>query len=289
MFVSNSFLRSGRLSMSLFAVHGRRINIPRLDHIVRRPLCHVLCLWLIGMLWGCGGGGGGGAGGAYSAGTVPLRLAHDQNFPPFAEVVDGRSQGMAIDLIEEAARRAGLTLKLVPVAQEQVQRTLEDGRADAVFPVAINAQRRETMDFGRPLLMSGGALFVRAPQTTPQNIAWLEGKVVVTPKTGPLAAFLAKNAPDATLIVTTDYEESLSRLISGEADAAALNMQVGTMLAAQRYPGRITPADRLFLELPLALATAKGKGDLLKPLDDAIEQMRADGVWQAIVDRWSEH
>ena len=236
----------------------------------------VLGAWLLGLCFACAG-----------ACAQTLRLAHDQNFPPFAEAAAGQSRGLAIDLVEAAARKAGLTLQFVPVPFEQMQRTLEDGRADAIFPVAINAQRRDTMDFGSALLMSGGALFVRAPAATPTDLAWLQGKTVVTPKTGPLAGFIAKQVPGARLVVTADYDESLARLMSGEADAAALNMQVGAMLAAQHYPGQITPADRLFLELPLAAATAKGRGRLLEPLDEAMAQLRADGTWQSIIDRWA--
>ncbi|WP_028604979.1 substrate-binding periplasmic protein [Ottowia thiooxydans] len=227
------------------------------------------------------------ASGGNDAKALTLRLAHDQNFPPFAESVDGRSRGMAIDLVSTAADRAGVPIQFVPVPFEQIQRTLNDGRADIIFPIAVNAERLKTMDFGRPLMMSGGAIFVRAPAIAPADTNWLNGKVIVTPKTGPLAGFIAKHMPEAKLIVTADYDESLKRLVDGEADAAALNKQVGAMLAAQQYPGKITPGDRLFLELPLAMATPKGKGDRLKLLDDAIEKMRADGTWQSIVDRWT--
>ena len=216
-----------------------------------------------------------------------LRLAHDQNFPPFVEAVSGPSRGLAVDLIQAAAQRAGLAVQFVPVPFEQLNQTLVEGRADAIFPVAINSQRRDTLDFSQPLLMSGGALFVRAPAPTPHDLSWLDGKVVVTPKTGPLAAYLATHAPKARLIVTADYTESLEKLMQGEADAAALNLQVGSMLAAQQYPNKITPATHLFLELPLALATAKGNGELLKPLDAAMEQLRLDGSRQKILNRWS--
>ena len=67
----------------------------------------------------------------------------------------------------------------------------------------------------------------------------MSGKIVVTPRTGPLAAFVEKTAPTVKLVVTKDYEESLTRLVRGEADAAALNYHVGTHLAARLYPGRV--------------------------------------------------
>jgi polar amino acid transport system substrate-binding protein len=103
-----------------------------------------------------------------------------------------------------------------------MQRTLGDGRAEAVFPLTITPERLPLFDFSDPFLVTGGALFVRAPNSTPQGLGSLADKIVVTPRTGPLAAYIQKNAPEVKLVITKDYEESLSRLVKGEADAAAL-------------------------------------------------------------------
>ena len=32
-----------------------------------------------------------------------VRVAHDQRFPPFAEVKDGKSEGLAVDILNAAA------------------------------------------------------------------------------------------------------------------------------------------------------------------------------------------
>jgi len=222
-----------------------------------------------------------------AANAETVRIAHDQRFPPFVEVEGGKSTGLAVDILLAAAQRAGLDILFVPVPFEVVQSTLDDGRADAIFPIAINPQRMNTFDFSAPLVSTGGGLFTRAPEPTPLSLDALAGKTVTTPKTGPLAAYIEKNAPQVKLVVTATYDESLAKLMAGEADAAALNFQVGAGLADKLYPGRITRADRLFLELPLAVATSKGKqADLLLKLNGGLASIRADGTWKAINDRW---
>ena len=216
-----------------------------------------------------------------------IRVAHDQRFPPFAEIKDGKSEGLAVDILNAAAEKAGLTIDYVPVPFDQIQRTLEDGRADAVFPLAINPERRQTFDFTAPLVITGGALFVRSPQPSPDGLKALAGKTVVTPKTGPLAGFIQRTAPEVKLVVNADYDQSFAQLLSGEADAAALNFQVGRRLAATLHAGKVTLPDRLFLELPLALAVRKNeKADLIAKFDQGIAAIRADGTWQAIDNRW---
>ena len=61
--------------------------------------------------------------------TKPVRISHDQDFPPFAEFKDGKSEGLAVDIFRAAAQRAGVEVEFMPVPFEQRQLTLEDGRA----------------------------------------------------------------------------------------------------------------------------------------------------------------
>lgn len=219
--------------------------------------------------------------------AADFRIAHDQRFPPFAEVKDGQSTGLAVDLLRAAAGKAGITVVFVPVPFDQLPRTLEDGRADATFPTAITPDRREKFDFSAPLLPTGGAFFVRSPAPTPDTLASVAGKTITTPRTGPLVAYLQKNAPDAKLIVTADYDESLAQLVSGQADVAALNFQTGAKLATRLHPGKITPPDRLFWELPFAVAVPKGQSaDLLARLNGGIAAIHADGTFEKINRNW---
>jgi len=216
-----------------------------------------------------------------------MRIAHAQDFAPLAEVKDGKSEGLAGDIVRAVALRAGLEVKFVAVPFEQTQITLADGRADAAFPLAITPERRQLFDFTEGLLVTGGTLYVRAPNVPPDSLNALSGKIVVTPRTGPLAAFIERTAPAVNLVVTKDYEESLTRLARGEADAAALNNHVGVHLAARLYPGQLVHSPKLLQELPLAVAVRKGKGaNVVALLNSGISAIRADGTWQQINDRW---
>lgn len=217
----------------------------------------------------------------------PIKIAHHRLLPPFAEVKDGRSTGLMIDIFRAAAERAGYQIEFVPVPIEQMEATLKDGRAIAAIPLAITPERRQTLDFSDTLLMTGGALYVRAGGTVPDSLAALAGKAVVTPRTGPLAAYIRKTAPDVKLEVTEDYETSLERLVSGKADAAALNYQAGAMIANKLYPGKVTVPDKMFLELPFSAATLKGQNaEFLTRFNKGIAAIRADGTFERINKSW---
>ncbi|MBX9826877.1 MAG: transporter substrate-binding domain-containing protein [Xanthobacteraceae bacterium] len=222
-----------------------------------------------------------------SASSRTWRIAHNNLLPPFSELKDGRSVGLVVDIFAAAMARAGISIELVPVPLEQMELSLQDGRSVASFPMAVTPERKDKLDFSDTLLMTGGSLYVRAPEPTPANLDTLAGKTVVTPATGPLAAFIRKTAPDVRLIVTDDYESSLARLVGGEADAAALNHQAGAMIANRVYTGRITMPGAMFLELPLAAAVVKGRNtELLGGLNSGLAAIRADGTWDRINRSW---
>jgi ABC-type amino acid transport substrate-binding protein len=216
-----------------------------------------------------------------------VRIAYNNILPPFAETKDGKAAGLVVDIVQAAAERAGYGVEFVPVPLEQMESSLRDGRALAMMPAAATAERRERMDFSETLLMTGGALYVLAPNPTPASLQALAGKTVVTPRTGPLAAFIQKTAPDVNLVVTEDYETSLARVVHGDADAAALNYQTGAMLAARLHPGKLTVPRIMFLELPFGAAVLKGQNaEFLSRFNEGLKAIRADGTWDRINKNW---
>ena len=142
------------------------------------------------------------AGSCYDAKMIdePVRVAHDSGFPPFAEVKDGKSEGLAVDIFRAAAARAAIDVEFVPVSFEQRELTLADGRADAYFPLSITPERLRSFDFSDVLIVTGGSLFVRACDVPPENLAKLADKIVVTPRSGPIAPFIQKTAPTTKFV-----------------------------------------------------------------------------------------
>jgi polar amino acid transport system substrate-binding protein len=225
---------------------------------------------------------------AFPAVAETVRIAAQDNFPPFVEVKDGKPTGLVVDILEAAAAKAGFEVQFVLVPFAEVQGTLDDGRAQAIVPLAITPERQKSFDFSDPILMTGGAFFVRAPEPTPKTMAALDGKTVVTPRTGPLVPFLQKNDARFKLVLTKDYPESLAQVVSGKADAAALNFQVGASMAAALHPGKLTQPTIMFTEVPDAVAVRKGRNaNVLTLVNRGMAAIRADGTWQKINDRWT--
>jgi len=224
------------------------------------------------------------------ASAAPFKIAVDQNFPPFIRMEADKPAGLGIALLEAAASRTGLELRLIPKPFAQIQAAVETGEADAIFPLTANPQRLERFHFSEPLISTGGALFVRHPEATPANVHALHGKSILTPKTGPLGNALRRMAPNIARIETRDYDETLKRLLSGEASAAALNLQVGRQLVSAHYAGQITLPERYFWEVSLRVAVSKNASEQqenLERLNTGIRAILADGNWKSLTDTYN--
>jgi ABC-type amino acid transport substrate-binding protein len=220
------------------------------------------------------------------SGAQQFRIAHNRSLPPLAEVQEGKSVGLAIDIVRAAAMRVNIDVVFVPVTIEQQVPSLKEGHADALLS-ANTSERQQFLDFSDPVLMTGAALYVRAPNPAPESLSSLAGKTVVTPRAGPLAEFIRKTAPAVNLVVTQDYEESLARIVAGEADAAALNFSAGNRIAARLYPNQISLPRIMFDQQPFAVGVLKGQsGKVLAELNAGLAAVRADGTWQGLNNRW---
>jgi ABC-type amino acid transport substrate-binding protein len=224
------------------------------------------------------------------AAAETVRVAHPL-LAPFTYVQNGKTVGLVADILRAAAAREGIEIVFVPESPAQLQETLSNGSPEAIAPMPIGSPK---YDFTTPFVVTGGALFVRAPNSAPAGLAALSGKTVITPKDGPFVAFIAQNFPRVTTVraagaaMSDEYAQSLSAVVSGRADAAALNIQEGARVVAASYAGKITVPTTMFKSFALALAVPKGRhSDLLKRLDAGLALVKADGTLARIEARWT--
>lgn len=152
----------------------------------------------------------------------------------------------------------------------------------------VTPERKKTFDFSDPYLITGGALFVKSSNPPCSDLKELEGKIVATPQKGPLAGYIKENYPKITVYTDVkDYQVTLEAVLNGKAYAAALNTQVGAVLAQKLYPGKFSLPDRGYQEIPIGLAVMKGKQDfLLKKFNDGLKAILSDGTYDKIIAKW---
>lgn len=216
-----------------------------------------------------------------------IKLAYHSPFQPFAFTQEGKAEGMIIDILSQVLSRVGLEAIFVPTTMSQVVTMLHSREADAIACHGINPDRQKIFDFSDPLVVTGAGFFVESPRPTLLESEECEGKTIVTPRTGPLTEYLQKSFPKTKLLLVQDYPESLRTVLNGQANAAALNIHVGSHLARQLFPGRFTLPSKIFLEIPLGVAVIKGDPSfLLSQINEGLRHIRENGTYDQILKKW---
>ena len=202
-----------------------------------------------------------------------------------------RVEGALADLVSDAPWRWPEARWRQAVNKVRAGRPLTPATWPEGAQVAVACQRRFDRSVPRPMTRFFRSLslvmLACAATACDESLKDFAGKTVVTPRRGPLAAQIAKAAPDVKLLQSTSYEESLALVLAGQADAAALNWQAGLRMARAKHPGKFTLPDAPYVSVPLSFAVAKGKNaDLLAKIDSTITTMRADGAFKAIEEKW---
>lgn len=184
--------------------------------------------------------------------VAEFTIAYDPDFAPITfRDSKGRAAGLCIDPIARALNESGIRHRFLPAELPRMSRILQSGQADAIAGLARTPERAATHDFSPPLLATCGAFFATS--------TFAGDGVVATPCAGPLAAYLRRHFEWLTIEGVADYRAALEMVLSGKADAAALNCHVGRRLCAKGYPGIFRLPESGFVDVDLALACEKGR------------------------------
>lgn len=224
--------------------------------------------------------------GGFAAAQV-LRVGSDVAYPPF-EYVDeatGEFVGFDMDIIREVGRRLGLEVRIENVAWEGIIPGLLAGHYDAIISaMTITDERAQAVNFSDPYFATGQVILVRADDDRIQVPADLAGKRVAV-QIGTTGHFAAENIDGALVDHYPLTPDALLALKLGRADAAVVDELVA-LEEARANPGEVKVVGTPFTIEYYGIAMRKGRDDLLRDINRALAQMKADGTYDEIYDRW---
>jgi two-component system cell cycle sensor histidine kinase/response regulator CckA len=154
----------------------------------------------------------------------PLRIGFEPN-PPFQVRTDGGFSGIAIDIVTEAAKRAGVTLEWVETgtsSDEAFQKGLVD-----LWPLMVERpDRRKRVYLSRPWVLASHVLIARAGLTVPGRS--FSGRIAII-KIPVHARFAREEFPSAQVTQFPDAREAVVSVCRGTAAAGLLEKQVAMM------------------------------------------------------------
>jgi polar amino acid transport system substrate-binding protein len=200
----------------------------------------------------------------------------------------GQIEGFDIDMVKAVAEAILgdenlYQLKVITAAQRIP--ALEKGDVDIVARnMTITCDRWEQIAFSSEYYRSGQKILVRKGSKA-KSISDLARQKVCAPKGTSSMDNLIKVAPKAIPVAADNHTGCLALFQQGEVAAITGDDTVLAGLAAQD-PYAVVPAQRAFTAEPYGLGFNKDDVDFVRFVNDRLAQMRTDGEWTRIYNRW---
>jgi len=200
----------------------------------------------------------------------------------------GKIEGFDIDMVKAVAKAIfgdenAYQLKVITAAQRIP--ALQNGDVDMVARnMTINCDRWKQIAFSTEYYRSGQKIMVRKGAKA-ISLADLNGQRVCAPKGTSSMDNLIRRAPKAIAVGADTHTGCLVMFQQGAVAAITGDDTVLAGLAAQD-PYAVVPDQTAFTAEPYGLGFNTKSIDLVRFVNARLDQMRSDGEWTAIYNRW---
>ncbi len=222
-----------------------------------------------------------------------LRVGFESGYVPF-EMTNkkGNFIGFDIDMAKEMAKAMGVKLVLINTAWDGIIPALLSDKFDIIMSgMTVTQERNLKAMFADPYIVVG--------QTILLNPAF-EGKIssykdlnneqfTVTSKLGTTGEQAVKRyIPKCNYKSFENETEAVMEVINGKADAYVYDLPNCVYFKAE-FGDKLVLLDKPFTFEPLAWAINKGDPDFLNWLNNFLRQVKNDGRYDKMYDKWIRH
>lgn len=257
---------------------------------LRNTLLLTLVIALTSVAAACGGGGGETTAGGTTEAAVPadtITVASDIAYRPFEFSEGGEPAGFDIDLMNEIGERAGFEPRYQNVKFDGIIDGLNTGLYDAaISAMTITEKREEQVDFSDPYFNADQSLLVQADSDI-QSVEDLAEETVGVQigTTGEMKAKeLQEEGSIAEVRTFNTVEDAFSALENGQVDAVINDLPV-SQDKANASDGRLEIAETIPTGEQYGIAFPTDS-ELVEPANEALAEIKEDGTYAEIYEKW---
>ena len=214
-----------------------------------------------------------------------LTMATNAAFPPYEMTTDaGDFEGIDIETAQAIADKLGLELQIDDMDFDAALLSVQQGKADIVMAgVTVTDERKNVMDFSDSYATGIQSIIVPEGSdiASPDDLA---GKKIGTQRGTTGYIYCSDDFGDDAVVAYDDGLTAVQALNNGQVDAVVIdNAPAQEFVAAN--PGLVI-LDTSYAEEDYAIGMAKGNTALEDAVNAALEELKADGTLQSIVDKY---
>ena len=218
-----------------------------------------------------------------------FQVVNSGAYPPFSFVnTQGNLVGFDVDIAEALAKKMGVKVNVQSSPWNGIIAAMVGGRFDAcICSMSDTKERRKAVTFTDSYYSAGLSIWVKDNNNDINSIANFAGNRIGS-TLGETANQWAVEKADGKWRNQTfqGLPDMMNALTNGRIDVMVAD-DVPVMVAIQKNDTKIKRVDVGALpRFPAAISIQKNQPELLAALNSALSEIKADGTYQAIVDKW---
>jgi signal transduction histidine kinase len=216
-----------------------------------------------------------------------IKIAGDENYPPY-EFVDknGYYRGFNVDIMKAISVNLGIDIDIVPMKWQDALNALESKEIDVIQGMTRSRDREEKFAFTEAIVKNSQAIFVRSETDNIFEPASLNGSTVAI-QAGDISKELMEEMKQVRNIIYNNQEQAIRALLKGEVDAFIGNKITGTYIVQNmKVDDRVKIVGEPMYPVEYASAALKGNDEVLKLLNEGLENIKRNGEYEKIYKKW---
>lgn len=218
---------------------------------------------------------------------VVLIVGTYAQFPPFEYIAEnGSSDGFDIALVKEIGKRIGMGVEIINMEFNDLINAVGTEKIDCIASgITVNQERMEKVDFSDLYYEAVQSILVPKGNKI-SSVADLEGKNV-TALEGSTGDFIASYDIEGTTVKRVkSSRDTVTEIKSGRADAIIIDANSAKVLANQYKDDLDLITRKLFEKENYAFAVKKGNTKLIKKINRALVDIKADGTYDKLIEKY---
>jgi len=213
-----------------------------------------------------------------------LIMSTNAAFPPYEMTTDSGEFEGDIETAQAIADKLGLELQIDDMDFDAALLAVQQGKSDMVMAgVTVTDERQNVMDFTDSYATGIQSIIVKEDSDI-ASVDDLAGKKIGTQRGTTGYLYCSDDFGDENVVAYDDGLTAVQMLNNGQVDCVVIdNAPAKEFIAAN--PG-LKLLDTAYVEEDYAIGVGKGNTELKDAINTALEELKADGTLQAIVDKY---
>ena len=214
-----------------------------------------------------------------------LIMSTNAAFPPYEMTTDsGEFEGIDIETAQAIADKLGLELQIDDMDFDAALLAVQQGKSDMVMAgVTVTDERQNVMDFTDSYATGIQSIIVKEDSDI-ASVDDLAGKKIGTQRGTTGYLYCSDDFGDENVVAYDNGLTAVQMLNNGQVDCVVIdNAPAKEFVAAN--PG-LKLLDTAYVEESYAIGVGKGNTELKDAINTALEELKANGTLQAIVDKY---